>query len=329
MPKDEATTLSDNPESIKASDLKIDVPLEDPEDENEDQETEEAEPDEPTVKDDDEDDKAGETADEEPAEPVFSETQEPQTRITLDEKVAKALPPDVKKRFEEQVSGLEKVKDQISQRASYYDGLQTWHQRLLDPKEGPAALQELIKDLSAHHKIDPAPVTKDPEATSDEGDFAFDTDKALYEKNVNFTKAEIAKARAELKAELAAELGITDPSAIKDLLAGSAKQKEDAAFDAHVQKVADGTIEFLKLHDDEWKVTRPMVATAIKNLPQFKDRPVTAVRKWYSDERAKHAASKATRSSDKGPEALKGVGREGFTFPDDPMELKAGDLTRK
>lgn len=144
-------------------------------------------------------------------------------------------------------------------------------------------------------------------------EFIYESDRLVYER----AKAD---AIAEMKREFGQDL---------EALRGQRQRDEEARREAEwVDKNAMRVIGYLSKADG-WGVTKEMVREAVVNLPQFKDKPEIAVKKWFAEEYAKHKAEQAAKTyAKRGPEMAKSGESRPSARPDwiDPDDMTIHDI---
>jgi hypothetical protein len=238
----------------------------------------------------------------------------------LDNEIAK-LSPELKKRWEQQWKGVVKRESRLQEAEKRFEALASYEQAFADRATAAEAVRSLAEQLAKIHGQDVAEYLGGPEAaqqTYSEGDEPWVREGFQYEGEWKAYR----RAKEEAKRELADTYGL-DQELIRDLKEERERAKSAREMDAYLDKNTSKVVNTLRVQEDGWPVTRDMVAEAVKNLPQFKEKPADAVRMWFAKDLAKHARAKAAAAYKKTPEMFDSATSRGMDLPTDPMEYRA------
>lgn len=253
------------------------------------------------------------TTDEVPDEPETEEDLPLRERLKLDDNVLEALPEEARTRWDQQVAGLEKIDNKLTELAAHTVRLTNWEEALSNPDTAQDALLQLEANLK-EKGIDMRSVFGKPTETTDNApEFELESDQKLH-------ASAVATAVKQAKTELLASLGY-NPSDVKALLDERAQAQRDTEFQSYVNGLTP-RVAARAIKTEGWTVTKEMVATAAKESPDLiKTDPIKALKKAFPDEYANHKASKATEKEV--PTMVDGGTTRGIEIPTDPMQYTA------
>jgi hypothetical protein len=264
------------------------------------------------------------------AEPDDEDLDDLTAKLALDAAVADKLPDDVKTRYEQQVKGLAKRENQLSDREEAlqvdekgwqtYKGLET---ALFNatPQDAERALSELSKIVREHHKIEAKTEMKAEVKQAEEKDdgtilydgltFYSQTELKLYQ--------DLQSANAKIDA---LEKGNQDPE-IEEIKAERRANKEQAALNAWVDDNHKSIIGKVAAKAGGWGVTKEMVAEAAKaDKAALEKDPVAVLKRLNPDAYAEwYAGLKNPKKPLK--DMIDNSQAKGFTVPENPDEYSA------
>jgi hypothetical protein len=232
---------------------------------------------------------------------VSADTDDPEiSRFKLDAELAKI--PGATKRWQDQLAGVEKVKNRYQELLGQAEPAISWVNRFGDPSTAARTYQELGQVLAQQHGIpieqfrgttsQPTVDNSDLEPWEKEG-FDYQAEYNIYEK---------AKQAAlkQVKDELAPYLNEIQSIKQQREQAAALQQQQD-----WLDSVAPKTIKLLEKTENGWPVTKDMVNAAVSAFPQLRNDPAKAVKALYADELKEHTAKVASAlMAPKGPEIL-------------------------
>lgn len=172
--------------------------------------------------------------------------------------------PDLKRRWEIETAKLREKASSLKQEALRHETLISWGRALDDPSTAWDAYRQLGEKLAEFHQLPQPNPQSGSKDTAGGGEVSDPWQQEL--------KREIAQLR----------------EMIEPIRTEREQTARERAFEQKIDAVAPKVIERLSRADAGWQVTREMVAEAVRNLPNLAQRPSEAVRKWFSDDRARH-----------------------------------------
>lgn len=222
--------------------------------------------------------------------------------LALDSSVAAKLPEDVRKRYEQQVKGIQKRERQLNEREANvqadekgFESFKSWETALANPEIAKDAYQELGQKLSETFGWD-----SQPEA-NEEGEYVYNGVAYLSE-----TEVRLAKEIEALKKQ-------RDPD-MEEIKAEFARRKEAEAKEAWVKSNSQAIIAKVQGKTGGWGVTKDQIAQAYEANPEgMKSKPVDTLKalnpdsyaEWYATKKAKRAV----------PEMIDGTDAKGLDLP--------------
>jgi len=213
-------------------------------------------------------------------------------------------PDEVRKVWERQWRGIEKQQRKLEQTATQYQSLIDWGASLDNKDTALEAFRSLAEQIKTFHGVtDLELYGTDNSATSDNTDstdgieewqklgFQYESDYIVWKK----AQEELTKLRQEI-APLKSEY--------EQLKALREQQESQAKFDKFIKATAPKVIAYFAKADNGFKVTKEMVAEAVKAYPTLAQNPVKAVKAHYSDERAAHYKALAAKPTPKAPDMV-------------------------
>lgn len=201
--------------------------------------------------------------------------------------------PEAIKSWENSWKGLEKRERRLEKEQKEWEGFTSEYQSLFtDPDVAAQKIAGLIQNLSQYHGKNISQLMGVQPATTQEADseleFVTDAERFAYE------KATSAERRAM---DLEARLSRFE----KEQESARARAEQEAFVDSVAPKVAKQAEKSYS----GFKVTREMVAEALRSFPQLKDAPLEAVAARYAKELFAHAAKSSRElSAKRGPDML-------------------------
>jgi hypothetical protein len=253
------------------------------------------------------------------AKPEEKPAGEGEPRYKLDEAVEKALTehaPKELERLQQQIKGLEKRETQIAhieKDVPRYKSLDAAEAAFDDPQQCRPAIAQLLEFVATRQETTVDSLMDDLDEIfakrSEKGD------QPGRQRPAAGPDPEVAQLREQLtdvQGKLSALL--TDKEQTQ-------KSKDDEAYFA---KVTPGTIGWLGKQYPGFNVTPEMVRDAITALPQYRESPATAVRKFFGEEIGKHIAEQAGKRPE-APEHVSSSGTSKSGRVVDPEEYTAAD----
>ena len=201
--------------------------------------------------------------------------------------------PEAIKSWENSWKGLEKRERRLEKEQKEWEGFTAEYQTLFtDPDVAAQKIAGLIQNLSQYHGKNISQLMGVQPATTQEAvselEFVTDAERLAYEKA---TEAE--KRAMDLEARLS--------RFEKEQENARARAEQEAFVDSVAAKVAKQAEKSYS----GFKVTREMVAEALRSFPQLKDAPLEAVAARFAKELYAHAAKSSRElSAKRGPDML-------------------------
>jgi hypothetical protein len=204
--------------------------------------------------------------------------------------------------------GVTKREAKVKESEDRLAGFGNVEQALMDPSTAPAVLLEIAQASAKATGLTLEQLLGSDNSSTQTGDFAFDTDKKLYERAV-----------ADAEAKVMEKLGI-DPKDLQGLVSERKQAAEAQRLDDWASK-ATGPISAKAAKEAGWSgITKQMVLEAAKENPKLiSENPLLALKRTFPDE---YAASQRTESK-KLPEMPDGSSAKGYTIPTNPLEYTA------
>lgn len=273
-----------------------------------------------------EDGTEGEKESEEPTDDealIEDEKEEESNPLSLSEEVAKALPPDARKRYEQHVAGVVKREQKVAEDETVLGNYREWDKALNTKETATPALRHLVESVSKAHGIDVADVFPQAEAKAERGeddpenlDFEYETDQKVY-----------AMAKADAVREMEdrwKKAGISPEDVAKFIQSqksGDQKAKADESRSREADDKLQRVINTLKATFDGWTPDRAKVRAAM--IAGDLAKPIQTVKTALVDDLLEHTRKRSSKNA--GPEALRGGKAPGKTLSDDPMQTSARD----
>lgn len=204
-------------------------------------------------------------------------------------------------------AGHEQLADRFGREMEEVSGIVNAVDRVwASPENAQQDLPAFLKQLSQHHGLSVAELLGDDLVESlNEPAFLSPMEKHLYDEVKN------------LKAMQAKELE------------RAAKDKSDAEFKGYIREATPRVQSALEKRYDGWKPTEEQVEEALREFPQFRDKPTRAVEAKYTRQISRHMARQAASVRGKSvPEMDRSRDVGGVAIPDDPLEFTAEHALR-
>lgn len=239
----------------------------------------------------------------------------------LNAEIAK-LSPELQKRWEQQWQGILKRESKLERQRQELDlhkesisQFGDWAQGFQDKHRALEQFRELGRDLAQHHGYSEYELFGTTDSTkSDEYDF--DNFAGLDEFNSDNDTSVYHKAKADALREFQAQMA-PFMDELKHIKSEREQKAKEQQISQYINAIAPKTIKAIASADQGWEITPQMVqeaVTALEGVERYRDDPISAVRAYFSDERAKHLAKAKVATAPKAPEMLPTVQSRGRTI---------------
>ena len=191
-----------------------------------------------------------------------------------------------RKRLREQEKGFQKNREQVKALQDSQTKLDQFNAALADPNTAPHLLRSLAQQVAKNHNLDIHELLGEKAKAEPKSEPLGDLPKVANWKDfTNDWEQYGFDSPGEYK--LALKTHELDQR-IQALDAKDRARDEQGRFVTYVEGAAPSVIAECAASDLGWAVTPAMVREAVANIPQLRDKPAEAVKRWFSEERANH-----------------------------------------